>query len=107
MPAKDVLSKIGADYIAATPEASAEKVLAFCAYASKWLLDRGVVGLGHTDNGMALRFADGEELPLFSHAPMPAELPTAKGVFSITGMSGSKITAPTPNNAPDFQITGR
>ena len=106
MPAKDVLSKIGADYIAATPEASAEKVLAFCEYASKWLLDHGVVGLGHTDNGMALRFANGEELPLFSREVAP-ELPAAKGVFNITGISGSKITPPTPGNAPDFQITGR
>ena len=106
MPANDVLSKIGADYIAATPDASAEKVHAFCAYASKWLLDRGVVGLGHTDSGMALRFADGEELPLFSRT-VSDEFPEAKGVFSITGNSGSKITKPIPGDSASFQITAR
>jgi hypothetical protein len=106
MTAKDVLSKIGADYIAATPEASAEKVLAFCKYASNWLLDRGVVGLGHADSGMALRFADGEELLLFSRAA-PETMPAAQGVFSITGEAGGKISKPVLGDAPSFQITGR
>jgi len=106
MPGKDVLSKIGEDYIAATPDATPEKVSAFCAYAAKWLLDRGVVGLGHTDNGMALRFADGEELMLFSRN-VPELLPAARGVYSITGEAGGKISKPVLGDAPDFQITGR
>lgn len=106
MPANDVLSKICADYTAANPEVDVAPAQLFCAYAAKWLLDRGVVGLGHTDNGMALRFADGEELPLFARE-IPAELPAARGVFNITGNAGSKITKPTLGDAPSVQITGR
>lgn len=106
MPARDVLSNIGADYIANTPDASTEKVQAFCAYASKWLLDRGVVGLGHTDNGMALRFADGEELLLFSRE-LSADLPAAKGVLGITGNATSKVTQPILGDSVSFQITAR
>jgi hypothetical protein len=106
MPEKNVLSKIGADYLEANPEASAEKVQLFCEYAAKWLLDRGVVGLGHTDNGMALRFADGEELMLFSR-DVSAELPAAKGVMSITGNNVSKITKPILGDSASFQITAR
>jgi hypothetical protein len=106
MPGKDVLSKIGADYIAVNADAAPDKVQAFCAYASTWLRERGVVGLGHTDSGMALRFADGEELPLFSR-DVPAELPAAKGVFSITGNVEGKITKPTLGDSASFQITAR
>jgi hypothetical protein len=106
MPERDVLSKIGADYLAATPDASPEKVHAFCAYAAKWLLDRGVVGLGHTDSGMALRFADGNELMLFSR-DLSAELPAAKGVLGITGNSASKIEKPILGDSLSFQITAR
>ena len=106
MPGKDVLSKIGAEYIAANADAVPEKVQAFCAYASKWLLDRGVVGLGYTNSGMALRFADGEELPLFSR-DVPVDLPAAKGVRNITGNEVGKITKPTLGDSASFQITAR
>lgn len=106
MPEKDVLSKIGADYLAATPDASAEKVSAFCAYATKWLRDRGVVGLGHTDSGMALRFADGTELLLVAPDVAPTQI-VAPGAFNITGNSASKITKPVLGDAPSIQITGR
>jgi hypothetical protein len=106
MRGKDVLSKIGADYIAANADAAPEKVQAFCAYASNWLRDRGVVGLGHTDSGMALRFADGEELPLFSR-DVPADLPAAKGVLNITGNEAGRITKPILGDSLSFQITAR
>ena len=106
MPERDVLSKIGADYLVATPDAAPEKVHAFCAYATKWLLDRGVVGLGHTDSGMALRFADGNELLLFSRE-VPDGLPAAKGVLGITGNSASKIEKPILGDSLSFQITAR
>lgn len=106
MPEKDVLSKIGADYIAANADAAPEKVRAFCEYATRWLLDRGVVGLGHIDNGMALRFADGEELLLFSSALSGAD-PAASGVVGITGNSASKISKPMLGDSPSFQITAR
>jgi hypothetical protein len=106
MPESEVLNKILADFTAGKPETASEQLLAFCDYASTWLSARGIVGLGHTASGMALRFADGQELLLFV-PPKEIELQLPTGAVEITGAAGSKITKPALGDSPSFQITGR
>ena len=105
MPASEVLNNILDDFTAKKPELITDQLRAFCEYAATWLATKGVVGVGHTPNGLALRFADGRELLLFEP---PAELviPVPGDTVNITGTQ-SKITKPITGDAPSFQITGR
>ncbi|NBT75202.1 MAG: hypothetical protein EBT15_04385 [Betaproteobacteria bacterium] len=104
MPASEVLTKILEDYTANNPTLEAAHLRTFCEYAATWLASKGVVGVGHTPNGLALRLADGSELLLFE--PAPEVIIPVPGEVSITGTQ-SKITKPVQGDAPSFQITGR
>lgn len=104
MPASEVLTKILEDFTANNPTLETAQLRSFCDYAATWFVTQGVVGVGHTPNGLALRFADGRELLLFEPAqeiviPVPGDV-------GITG-SQSKITKPVTGDSPSFQITGR
>jgi hypothetical protein len=92
MPINEMLAKILSDYLAANPQDSydAGVLHLFCEYATKWLNDAGLVGVGHTTNGMSLRFSDGSEYVLTA-APT-AEVPVANmPAFSITGNNGGSV----------------
>jgi hypothetical protein len=87
-----MLAKIQSDYQQANPQDSyaAGVLQAFCEYATKWLNDAGLVGVGHTTSGMSLRFSDGNEY-LLTEAP-PTEVPVANmPAFSITGNSSGSV----------------
>ena len=104
MPASEVLNNILDDFTAKKPELVSDQLKAFCEYAATWLATNSVVGVGHTQNGLALRFADGRELLLF--APLPELVIQVPGDIGITGTQ-SKITKPVAGDFPSFQITGR
>lgn len=104
MPESEVLNSILADFTANKPELVTAELRAFCDYAATWLASSSVVGVGHTQSGLALRFADGRELLLFS--PPPELVIPVPGDVNITGTQ-SKITKPVSGNSPSFQITGR
>jgi hypothetical protein len=104
MPASEVLNKILDDFTANNPALDAGQLRVFCDYAATWLASTGVVGIGHTINGISLRFADGKELLLFEPAeelviPVPGEV-------GITG-NQIKISKPIAGDSQSFQITGR
>ena len=104
MPASEVLNSILDDFTAKKPELVSEQLKAFCDYAATWLATNSVVGVGHTPNGLALRFADGRELLLFE--PAQELIIQVPGDVGITG-NQSKIEKPAGSDSPSFQITGR
>jgi hypothetical protein len=104
MPASEVLNSILDDFTAKKPELVSDQLKAFCEYAAAWLATNSIVGVGHTQNGLSLRFADGRELLLFE--PLPELVIPVPGDFSITG-GQNKITKPAAGDTPSFQITGR
>jgi hypothetical protein len=110
MPEKELLSQILSEYLTATPavEDSARDALkSFCAYAQEWLIKSRVVGVGHTQNGMAVRLADGKEFSLFE---IPVEVdPAAFIAVGITGNGGNSARAAMAASGADntaVQITG-
>ena len=100
----EVLKKILEDFTASNPELVTEPLRTFCQYAATWLSSRGIVGVGHTADGMALRFADGQEL-LFFTPPTEVKIQLPTDDVSITG-TAAKITKPMIDS-PSFNITGR
>ena len=107
MPVNEMLAKIQSDYFDANPQAShaAEVLKSFCEYATKWLDDAGLVGVGHTTNGMSLRFANGDEY-LLTAAP-PSEVPVANmPAFSITGNNGGSVRSAGAIQDSSIRIVG-
>jgi hypothetical protein len=78
-------------------------VSGFCSFADTWLKDKGIIGLGHTTDGLALRFKDGSEYLLLKN---DSDIYTGLAV-GVTG-GNEKINAKAElAAAPSFQITGR
>lgn len=100
----ELLKKVLSDYCAQNEELKfQESILAhFCDYAAEWFKTHGVIGLGHTAEGMALRLTDGSEYALFS----PDSVSGALNPVSITG-AAAKIEKPTNDFTRSFPITGR
>lgn len=104
MPASEVLNSILNDFTANNPKLISDELKTFCEYAATWLATHSIVGVGHTQNGLSLRFADGRELLLFE--PLSELVIPVPEDVAITG-SQSKITKPVSGDMPSFQITGR
>lgn len=107
MPVNEMFAKILSDYLEANPQDSydAGGLHLFCEYATKWLSDAGLVGIGHTTSGMSLRFANGSEY-LLTSAPS-AETPVADmPAFSITGNNGGSVRASGAIQDSSMPITG-
>jgi hypothetical protein len=100
----ELLKKVLTDYCAQNEELRFQEELlaAFCDYAADWFKQRGVVGVGHTPAGIAIRFADSSEYTLFK---TDEETSFATPVF-VTGVA-SKVTRPAGDSAASFPITGR
>ena len=101
----ELLKKVLSDYCAQNEELRFhEGILAqFCDYAADWFKTHGVIGLGHTAEGMALRLTDGSEYALFNPAADTGALPPV----SITGTTTTKIEKPVNDFTRSFPITGR
>jgi hypothetical protein len=110
MPEKELLTQILNDYLEMTPEAdepARAALKSFCAYAHEWLIKSRVVGVGHTQNGMAVRLADGKEYSLFEIPFVVA--PESYVAVGITGNGGNSARAAMAANGADntsVQITG-
>lgn len=104
MPENEIFDKILSDYVAAKEFSGDQSGLKdFCAYAKTWFAQSGVVGLGHTATGLALRFQDGTERLLFSNdQPTVADMPA----MSITGMTGGSVRGGGGVADTSFRITG-
>jgi hypothetical protein len=108
MPVNEMLAKILSDYLVANPQDSydAGVLQLFCEYATKWLNDTGLVGVGHTTNGMSLRFSDGSEY-LLTESP-PSDVPIANmPAFSITGNNGGSVRVGGAMKDSSINIMGR
>lgn len=100
----ELLKKVLSDYCAQNEEQRFQEGLlsAFCDYASKWLQENGVIGIGHTAEGLSLRMANGAEYMLFQ----PDSSVSAAPPVSITGVT-TKIEKAVNDNTRSFPITGR
>lgn len=103
MQKNTVLTKILADFLAAHGESNIDALREFCDYAEDWFRDAGVVGLGFTADGMALRFSDAQELLFFS--PALYSFDVGAGV-QISGNNKQK-NVKMPEPVSSFQITGQ
>jgi hypothetical protein len=100
---KELLSAIRNDFIEKSGEDAKTAVEQFCSFANTWLVSRGVVGLGQTTDGFAIRFADGSEYILAANT---REEPQPGAPLSITGME-SRNQRVMPDTTRSFNITGR
>jgi tRNA A22 N-methylase len=95
-----------ADYLVKNPASAAttaaEITQQFCDFAHSWLRTKGLVGVGQTIDGFAVRFADGSEHILAQNTP--AEMQESAPVL-ITGMASRQqgVVADTTRSVP---ITG-
>lgn len=105
MQKKEILSLILDSFLSnrEQPAGTVAELHDFCAYATKWLADRGVVGVGHSNSGLALRFSDGEEAPLFV---VQQEEPINLPAVSITGNSGGSVRGAGAVADNSVKITG-
>lgn len=103
MAEKNLHQRILDDYTAHTGGFDVGPVSSFCVYATSWLKNAGIIGLGHTPNGMALRLRDGSEILLTGGEDLSLQNSTA---VSITGNTAQLQTA-TPARTTDVAITGK
>lgn len=107
MPENEMFAKIRNDFLAqtASQENDAEVLRLFCEYATKWLADSGLVGVGHAASGLSLRFSDGSEYLLTPTAAN--ETPIAgTPAFSITGNNGGSIRSAGAMADSSVRVTG-
>jgi hypothetical protein len=107
MPENKMFAKILSDYLAQnkTNDKTAAQLKKFCDYASNWFVNTGLIGLGHTTNGMSLRFANGDEYILMASAPavdVQAEMPA----FAVTGNNAGGVRGVGPMQDSSIKITG-
>jgi hypothetical protein len=62
----ELVESIRDAYFATHTDVSAAPVDHFCQFVVGWLSEHGVVGVGHTSSGLALRMTDGTEKLLIS-----------------------------------------
>jgi 16S rRNA G1207 methylase RsmC len=88
---KNVLEQIVAAYLAEKNLDTTTELLLqeFAQYATKWLADSGIVGVGHTASGLALRFKDGREIPFFEQEASAPAIKTAS--MNIIGSNAAGV----------------
>lgn len=102
MAENDLLSDIAEAYVETEGPADAELIKKFCAFGNDWLQKKGVVGVGQTISGFAIRFADASER-LLSVSPALDEIGNS---FAISG-TASKLGKPFIDSTRSVNITGR
>lgn len=107
MPENEMFAKILSDYLAQnkTSEKNAAQLKKFCEYVSAWFVDKGLIGLGHTVNGMCLRFANGDEYVLMS-APPAVDVQSEMPAFAVTGNNAGGVRGGGPMQDSSIKITG-
>lgn len=105
MVKSELLDAIREDFLTAHPDSGQSDVAMFCAFAADWLANAGILGVGHTANGLALRMRDGSEKLLVTletaldAADTPAVGIGTGGTSARQGIGGGE--------APSVRITGR
>lgn len=103
MQKNTVLSSILADFLKENADTKVDELQAFCDYAENWFRKSGVIGLGCTSDGMALRLANSQELLFFSPALYSFDVGAAVQISGNQQVKSIKM----PEQAASFQITGR
>jgi hypothetical protein len=105
MQEKKLLDAIRDEYATANPGAVVEGgvINHFCEFANNWLLTKGVVGVGQTVDGFAIRFSDGSEYILAANTPTDV---TPGAPVQITGQA-SRNQRTMPDTTRSVNITGR
>lgn len=99
-----LIDAVREDYLKENSDACPEKVARFCQYMADWLAARGIVGIGHIDQGLALRMSDGSEIGLVSYDTQPNSAQTAP--VNITIVKATPRTG-ILGDSPAQQITGQ
>lgn len=106
MARSELLEKIRDEYYAAHKLDSSAAIAVFLDFAAIWLANAGILGVGHTANGLALRMRDGSEMLLVETETAPSVADTAAvaigsggGVSARQGIGGGE--------SPSVRITGR
>lgn len=107
MPASGMFEKILTDFLEQCDrkdENIAAVLQEFCHYLPTWLTQKGLVGVGHTTEGMALRFADGQEYLLIDATRLEeiANMPA----FAITGNNAGSVRSSGAVQDSSVRITG-
>lgn len=104
---KNVLEQILATYVAEKklPENEILLLQEFSQYATKWLSGAGIVGVGHTNSGLALRFKDGQEVPFFAQEDSIPAVKTASMNIIGSNTAGVKNSYAADNKSRP--ITGQ
>ncbi len=100
-----LIDAVREDYLKEHPDACAEKVARFCQYMADWLAAKGIVGIGHIDQGLALRMSDGAEIGLVSYETQPSGSAQTPPV-NITTVKATPRTG-ILGDTPAHQITGQ
>lgn len=66
MAKSELLDAIREDFLKSRELTETFTLDIFCDFAADWLAKAGIVGVGHTSSGLALRLADGTEQVLVS-----------------------------------------
>lgn len=103
MAEKNLHQRILDAYLAQTGAPPSAALSAFCVYATSWLKDAGIIGLGHTASGMALRLRDGSEILLTGGEDL---LPQFSAAVNIIGNT-AQLQTTTPARSTDVGITGQ
>lgn len=104
MAKSELLDEIREAYLVAHPDIAVGPIDDFCAYVVDWLSKTGVVGVGHTANGLALRLGDGSEKLLFNQEPVQLSADTPAIQLASSGVSARQGIG---GDAQSVQITGR
>lgn len=104
MAKSELVEEIREDYLKANPAIAVGHIDDFCVFATKWLAEKPIVGVGMSASGMALRLADGREIGLITPDEAPALPSTAVGIS--TGGGGS-VRSGGSIESPSVSITGR
>lgn len=104
MAKSELIDKLREAWTAANPGACVLDPSAFFDFATKWLVEQGIVGVGHAASGIALRLADGREIGLVEHEPQQNSAQTYP-VHISTVKATPRGTI--PGETADQQITGR
>jgi hypothetical protein len=102
MTEKNLHQRILDDYVASTSGFDTGLISSFCVYATAWLKNAGIIGLGHTPTGMSLRLRDGSEILLTGGEDLPFHNSPA---VNITG-NATQLQTTTPARPADVAITG-
>lgn len=105
MAKSELLDAIREDFLATGPDLGRGAIDEFCSFAADWLAKAGILGVGHTANGLALRMRDGSEKLLVAIDTEPSVADTPAVGIGVGGVSARQGIG--GGESPSVRITGR